>query len=389
MMTSTDEKVTFRSSTHERPLSTYDNLTNESKLNGTNESDLIERNQNVNEFPFVGISFRFDELKQLNQMPIHSPNGYGIISNNNNYKPLRNGHQHTDNTTYYNGNNVNQMRNSQGHTVTTIAQNHSSSSSTSSNSSENSYKTSSFQYANLAGSANRGATKPVHSAAKSQFLGLHKPGDSVDPNPDDHNMNGGTEPVENSEKTSTDERDHAAEMANGSDEEPLLNDYANRINAAAAKVIAATQYQNVPSNSSCYGQNQIDDANENGCTCKCSEANTEIQQYESDRYKCNGCLRASAAAAPITVVPIATMNVPTCSTQIDLSTSCASMKPTKSTTLDTSSSFRVNQPLSQVQSISCHSKPLTLNSFKSICINAIVIDPLTRIIRHYCVFGTC
>lgn len=362
-MMSSNENVKFRSIPNQeivRPLSTYDNLNNDTKLNGSNanENDCIDKGENVNEFPFTGISFRFDELKQLNQHKanaptpiIHTSNGYDNI-NNNNYKLHRNNNnQHINNGTHFNGNGVNQIRpNNQGHnTVTTIAQNHSlsssSSSSSSSTSSENSYKHSSLQYANLTGNpiANRGLNKPVHSPAKSQFLGLHKTNDN-EPNTVETQTNGLTSKP-NTEKNSQDD------ASTVSDEEPLLNNYGNRIvTSAANRPTASTQYQNIPSNSSCYGQNQIDDANDCTCTCKDSDPGTEIRQYESDRYKCNGCLtsKRNSGNAPISI-PISTMNVPTCSKTVDLSSCTTSMKPAKSTPLDTSSSFRMNQSsLSQV-----------------------------------------
>lgn len=333
-------------------------------MNGINgcENDSIQRSEHVNEFPFNGISFRFDELKQLNQNTtptIHSSNGYDNV-NNNNYKLHRNNNnQNVNNGLHFNGNGMSQMCGSQGHTVTTIAQNHSSSSSSasdssssSSSSSESGYAHSSLQYANLAGNpiANRGINKPVHSAAKSQFLGLHKAND-IEPNPntiEDRTNDLATK--SNSEKNSQDERDN--ESSTVSDEEPLLS---------SNRATASTQYQNVPGNSSCYGQNQIDDANECTCTCKDSDRGTEIRQYESDRYKCNGCLNRNSGSAPISVIPISSMNVPTCSNAVDLASCTTSMKPAKSTTLDTSSSFRMNQSLSQVNLIAnTHLKCLLL-----------------------------
>lgn len=374
-MMSSNENIKFRSIPNQeivRPLSTYDNLNNESKLNGSNasENDCIDRGENANEFPFTGISFRFDELKQLNQNAaptIHSSNGYDNI-NNNNYKLHRNNnsnsngnnnnHQNINNGTFFNGNVVNQIRSNQGHnTVTTIAQNHSSSSSSSttsnsssSSSSENGYKHSSLQYANLSGNpiANRGLNKPVHSPAKSQFLGLHKTNDN-EPNNVENKTNGSTSKPQNGDKSGQDE------SLNVSDEEPLLNGYGNRIITSSPNRSTnnnTSQYQNIPSNSSCYGQNQIDDANECcTCTCKNSDPATEIRQYESDRYMCNGCLtsKRNSNTASISIVPISTMNVPSCSKTVDLSSCTTSMKPAKSTPLDTSSSFRMNQSsLSQV-----------------------------------------
>lgn len=406
-MMSSNEKVKFRSIPNQesdRPLSTYDNLNNgDTKTNGsTTATSVTSENEceNANEFPFTGISFRFDELKQLQQQQqqpntapiIHTSNGYDNVTNNN-YKLHRssngnstnnNHHNHSHNdhqathgdSTHFNGNGVSQMRNSQGHNiVTTIAQNHSSSaplspsptssasssnsssaaSSSSSSLSENNYKQSSLQYSNLAENpiANRSFSKPVHSPAKSQFLGLHKPSNEIEyaTETDGKVTNGGGAVKKpNSEKNALDEVDAI------SDEEPLLSNYGNnRIRVMANGGPNTSQYQNVPSNSSCYGQNQIDNANECTCTCKSSDSTNEIQQYESDRYKCNGCLtqqqqQRSSANAPISVIPIATMNVPSCSKAVDLSSCSTSMKPAKSTPLDTSPSFRMNQsPLSQVK----------------------------------------
>lgn len=371
-MMSTGENVKLRTAPNQesaRPLSTYDNLNNDTKLNACENNDTIQRTENVNEFPFSGISFRFDELKQLNQNTtpiVHtSSNGYDNI-NNNNYKSHRNINSNVNNNSHMNGNGVNQIRGHQGHTVTTIAQNHSTSSSptnsssstseSSSSSSENSYKHSSLQYANLAENpiVNRSIiNKPVHSPAKSQFLGLHKTNDNNESNIlPENRMNGVTMTKKCLEKNGRDERDNAGESSTMSEDEPLLNGYGSRIVPTGLNRTNASvqQYQNIPSNSSCYGQNQIDEANECTCTCKDNNPGTEIRQYESDHYKCNGCLNRISSGAPINVIPISSMNVPTCSKTVDLASSPTSMKPAKSTTLDTSSSFRMNQSsLSQVQ----------------------------------------
>lgn len=457
---SSNEKVKFRSIPNQesdRPLSTYDNLNNgDTKTNGsttptpaTSENECIERCENANEFPFTGISFRFDELKQLQQQQqqpntapiIHTSNGYDNVTNNNyklhrssnsnsngntnnNHHNNHHNHNHNDHpvthadSTHFNGNGVNRMRNSQGHNiVTTIAQNHSSSaplspsptssassssnssspasssSSTSSSLSVNNYKQSSLQYSNLAENpiANRGSfSKPVHSPAKSQFLGLHKPSNEIEyaTETDGKVTNGsGAVKKQNSEKNALDEVDAI------SDEEPLLNNYGNsRIRVMANGGSTTSQYQNVPSNSSCYGQNQIDNANECTCTCsKSSDSTNEIQQYESDRYKCNGCQTAQQQQQqPISVIPIATMNVPSCSKTVDLSSCTTSMKPAKSTPLDTSPSFRMNQSsLSQVKTTfvivsavelinSFVTLTLTLNSFVSFD-ESIAIDLSTHL----------
>lgn len=416
-MMSSNEKVKFRSipnQENDRPLSTYDNLNNDTKMNGSNnasETECIDRcGENANEFPFTGISFRFDELKQLqpnstaqSTPPIlHTSNGYDNVTNNN-YKLHRstngngNNHNHynqvTNDSVHFNGNGVNQMRNNQGHsnsnnnnsnhnnhhnTVTTIAQNHrssssaqspsptssasSSSSTVSSSSTENNYQQSSVQYSNL-GENNRSSNKPVHSLAKSQFLGLHK----AAANGNDESQVDGNKVMKINGVTS--KHSMADEVSAISDEEPLLNNYGNNramtANGSNRMPIATTssnaQYQNIPTNSSCYGQNQIDNANECTCTCQSSDSTNEIKQYESDRYKCNGCLTtttttpataSSGNAPPINVIQSATMNVPSCSKMVDLSSCTTSMKPAKSTPLDTSSSFRMNQSsLSQVKTV--------------------------------------
>lgn len=399
---SSNEKVKFRSipiQENDRPLSTYDNLNNDTKLNGTNhsnntsENECIDRGENANEFPFTGISFRFDELKQLqpntaaaepSPLPIiHTSNGYDNVTNNNyklhrsnntnNHNNNHNHHHHHNEVTLTNGNGVSQLRqNNQGHnTVTTIAQNHhtsassaqspsptssasSSSSSASSSSTENNYKQSSLQYSNLAGNSsisNRNFSKPVHSPAKSQFLGLHKA--TAAANDDESQVDGSKMMKMNG--VSGHKNSLADEVSTVSDEEPLLNNYGN--NRAIANGLNRSsnnaQYQNIPSNSSCYGQNQIDNANECTCTCKSSDPTNEIQQYESDRYKCNGCLTTTGRrSSSDNGIQSASMNVPSCSKMVDLSSCTTSMKPAKSTPLDTSSSFRMNQSsLSQVKHI--------------------------------------
>lgn len=342
---SSNDKINFRSSPSNeiaRPLSTYDNLNTtgahdaktivtsaETESNG-NTSTM--ENKNVNEFPFSGISFRFDELKQLQQNNA-SLNGYDNLDNNNYKSNVNNNHNISDNPNkqYNNINGCNQMRSTQGHTVTTIAQNHSlsalSSSSGSTSSSSDGFRPASLHFDDLTG--NRNSNKPVHSAAKSQFFGLHKS--------DETGNNSRMAGTSNAAKRLQDDRENTGESSTVSDDEPLLNHFSNRIVATTSNhpSSSTSQYQNIPSNSAFFGQNQI--INVNACTCSDGDAATEIQQYDS-RQTCRNCLRSSTVNESMSGVPnsMANIDIASCSTS------------TKQITLDLGSSYRLSQSLSQV-----------------------------------------
>lgn len=320
-----------------RPLSTYDNLntinTNESKTTATSTTDTNgitnngnhknHTNQNADEFPFNGISFRFDEIKQNQSENVtpttYSSNGYDNI-NNNEYENHRNNNTNVNHHNNLNG--IKKNRQNQGYTVTTIAQNHSGSNSLSSSSEINGKKL----YDNP---TNKSLMKPVHSEAKSQFLGLNTP--------NDENIEVFSKLKLEKPINGNDELDSGESMI-ASEEEPLINKLnCNRI--GSNRPATSLQYQNIPNNSACYGQNQIIDAN-NACTCRTNDdANdTEIRSMESDKYKCDSCMDNNNG-----------VDVPT--TSIDLTSCSTSMKSTRPITLSSSSNYRMSQSLSQVKSI--------------------------------------
>lgn len=225
-----------------RPLSTYDNLnTNDTKptnISNNTHNDANhanQSNQSVIESPFNGITFRFDEIKQpqYDGMPANATNGYDNISNSE-YEQHRSQHS-------------NGITTNRGNQVTTIAQNHL------------------LEAVDAIVTPQRSIMKPVHSEAKSQFLGLNVTnGDNVDGH------------------------DNTSELTLASEDQPLLNKLnGNRsILLPTNRQQSSIQYQNLPNNSACYGQNQIIDANE-ACACKAMEHG--IRSMHSDRYECDRC----------------------------------------------------------------------------------------------------
>lgn len=326
---STAEKINFRPSPNQesaRPLSTYDNLSNNThdpnsyaNDNNNENTSQTENKTSNHRSPFGGISFQFDDLKEFKEvnpkaLDYDEPSENGKMLNVNNNTDYPNKQMQS-----INGGNEIHDNHGHHHTVTTIAQNHSSSSgstSSSSSSSSDSYRpTNNNNYENAAGHRN----KPVHSVAKSQFFGLHKP--------NDNNTNSNNQ----IEKGASDDRDNTGESSTVSDEEPLIRKLNN-----SNKIIVEqnlSPYQNVAgSSSSYYGQDQI--FNVNMCTCRNGCTEIDIQQYDNGKYKCNNCLR------PDLINDSNTMN--------NIASSSALIKPAKQITLDANSSFRVNQSLTQV-----------------------------------------
>lgn len=323
---STADKINFRPSPNQeiaRPLSTYDNLSNNTHdTNDTNDinsyandnnnenTPQIENKNSNHRSPFGGISFQFDDLKEFKEV---KPKALDYDEPSENCKIL-NVNNNTDypNKQIHSINGGNEIHDNQGHrhTVTTIAQNHSSSSGSTSSSSSDSYRPTN-NYENSAGHHN----KSVHSVAKSQFFGLHKSND----NPNNNNR---------TEKGTSDDRENTGESSTVSDEEPLIRKLNNKIVATNS-----SPYQNVAgSSSSYYGQDQI--FNVNMCTCRDGCTEIDIQQYDNGKYKCNNCLRSDS--------------INDSNTMSNIAASSALIKPAKQITLDASSSFRVNQSLTQV-----------------------------------------
>lgn len=275
---STSGKVTICSASNPnemtRPLSTYDNLnTNDTKPattpatalavaaadiavmpNGATHNDNANHaNQskpNVGDSPFNGITFRFDEAKQPHyggDATTITTNGYDNISDSE-YEQHRN----------FTGMKMVRPANQ----VTTIAQNHL----------LDAMDVSAVVVAAAAAASldkpSRGIMKPVHSEAKSQFLGLSA------------SANGGR---------AGDAIDGAIDREPLIDEdEPLLSRSNGNGNRSVSMSAHRTQpYQIVANNSVCYGQNQIIDANE-ACACKTAPDNG-IRAMHSDRYECDRC----------------------------------------------------------------------------------------------------
>lgn len=323
---STTDKINFRLSPNQesaRPLSHYDNLnnnthdTNSYANDNNNENTSQTDNKNLNHrSPFGGISFQFDDLKEFKEVK-PKPLDYDEPSENS---KMLNVNNNTDypNKQIHSINGRNEINGNQGHhhTVTTIAQNHSSSSDSTSSTSSSTTTSDSYRptnnYENSAGHQN----KPVHSVAKSQFFGLHKSND----NPNSNNR---------TEKGASDDRENTGESSTVSDEEPLIR----KLNINQIVATNSSPYQNVAgSSSSYYGQDQI--FNVNMCTCRDGCTEIDIQQYDNGKYKCNNCLRPDS--------------INDSNTMSNIASSGALIKPAKQITLDASSSFRVNQSLTQV-----------------------------------------
>lgn len=356
------DKVKLRMSPNKelkRPLSTYDNL---NTINST-ESNLAEdhqmvNGQNVNEFPFGEISFRFDELQQNGQSnqssPVILPNKHRILNssdNNNdtNYKLLQNtfnrNNSQSENAIENGPSHQNQLQ--QGYTTAaSTPQNHMH---VMSNGGINAH----HQYENVAGDTvnyTSIAGKPVHSDAKSTFFGLTQ---NINNNLDGN----GTTMVNNNQiqlnrnNSSGDEPNQKTFDDNGNGEsqenEPLINNYNNN-NNNNSKISATSrmaQYQNIPNNSACFlAQSKYGDSD--GCQCQFSD---EINQCESDQFKCNCCqLNDAQQQQQQQQYPLTTANGTIYSTGNDMPSCSTSMKSAKPITLDTSTSFRMSQSLSQV-----------------------------------------
>lgn len=260
-----------------RPLSTYDNLnTNDTKIttqstpdtNGTHD-DGNQTHPNVTNSPFNGITFRFDEMKQpqydggrtmttTTNNTTATTNGYDNISNSE-YEHHRNNNNNNSNNSNNNSNGMNMGR---GNQVTTIAQNHL------------------LETVDAVLKPNRSIMKPVHSEAKSQFLGLNMTNGGSSGGGGGTAING----------RNGDCVDGAIDQTN--EDEPLLTKLNGNRSISMTPhrqhaAVAQTQYQNVPNNSACYGQNQIIDANDT-CTCKTLPDNG-IRSMNSDRYECDRC----------------------------------------------------------------------------------------------------
>lgn len=321
-----------------RPLSTYDNLntidatTNSSDSDGISSADDRPIADNVNGFPFGDISFRFDELqnRQSNQFAAHNNNnnrGINSINNNNsddddtNYKfPPSNGN-HSENAPIKNSSHLYPR----GHAITVDPMQ---------------FPTQNHQYEDISGDPDvyRQITgKPVHSDAKSLFLGLTQNGGNEDGKSFTHAP---VKPLratqQHIKRLDSSEKTPFEDNVDSQEEEPLLD------GPSPGRQVAYAQYQNVPANSVCFGgktRTTVTDC------CKCTEiTSTEIDQCNGDEYKCTYC-RSTISQTISTANGTINNDLASCSTL------SASSKATKSVALDNSSSYRKSQALSQVSEI--------------------------------------
>lgn len=342
---------------------TYDNLNangGSRTINSANamtdddSGDVRQTNgKNVNEFPFGDISFRFDELQNChsNQTAINSGSGnsarmdsddfnYKMVRSNGNHRNIEYGnngngngtglpHQHRTNKDVYTTS-ANQMPAAIAAMNNAIAQ-------------LSPPTDAHHEYENVDGaddtdqSAYRSmAGKPVHSDAKSMFLGLKN-----------NSANRSIVCVETPPRQLPDDINENVTSADVEEFEPLLDTAleSNRITCAPTRTPATTnQYQNVPSNSVCFVTNATKarsiECSECGKQC-CDEVSSNASKWESDRdqhCRCNG-INSSPTSTSGGTMSSAGIDSPTCST---------SMKSAKPITLDNSTSFRMSQSLSQV-----------------------------------------
>lgn len=401
-MSTNDSKLNFRlSPSNKTATKTYDNLNangGSRTINSANamtdddSGDVRQTNgKNVNEFPFGDISFRFDELQNChgNQTAINSGNSARMDSDDFNYKMVRsngnhrnieygnmgngNGtglhHQHRTNKDVYTTS-ANQMPAAIAAMNNAIAQLSPPPQPTAAN----------HEYENVGGvddtdqSAYRSmAGKPVHSDAKSMFLGLKN-----------NSANKSIVCVESPPRQLSDDINENVTSADVEEFEPLLDTAleSNRITCAPTRTPATTnQYQNVPSNSVCFVTNAAKsrgiECSECGKQC-CDEVSSNASKWESDRdqhCRCNG-INSSPTSTSGGTMSSAGIDSPTCST---------SMKSAKPITLDNSTSFRMSQSLSQVNfnSIFCFYCDCFSITFRRTRTHYLIFDMRFNCIRGY------
>lgn len=374
-MSTGDSKLNFRlSPTSNKATKSFDHLNanNGSRtinpaanaITDDDSGDVRQTNgKNVNEFPFGDISFRFDELKncQSNQTPIsnNSGNSARMDSDDFNYKMVRSNGNHHRNIEYGNmgnGNGAELHHRNRNNEVYTTSSNQMPAAIAAMNNAiaQLSAPAAHHEYENVDGNDEtdtntyRSMTgKPVHSDAKSTFLGLK-------------NANGSNKSdaksivsVETPPRQSYDDSDNVT-SADVEEFEPLLDALeSNKMTSASTRTPASVQYQNVPNNSVCFVANAAKvraiECNECGKIC-CDEVNGSggggsKWENERDQYcRCNG-INSSPTSTTGGTMSSAGIESPTCST---------SMKSAKPITLDNSTSFRMSQSLSQVRSL-CYS----------------------------------
>lgn len=358
-MSTNDSKLNFRLSPSNKTAKSNDNLNanngsrpinfaaDSKRMNAMTDDDSDDVRQtngkNVNEFPFGDISFRFDELKncQSNQTAINNNSGNSVRmdSDDFNYKMVRtNGnHRNIEYGNMGNGNGVglpHQNRNKETYTTSSnqmpaaivamnnaIAQLSAAPHHEYENVDDND-ATDTNAYRSIAG-------KPVHSDAKSTFLGLKSNIESI--------VSVETQPNDDSENVTS---------ADVEEFEPLLDSLeSNRFTSAVTQTpTSAAQYQNVPNNSVCFVKNAAKsrpiECSECGKICSDDVISSSKWENERDQYcRCNG-INASPTSTSGGTMSSAGIDSPTCST---------SMKSAKPITLDNSTSFRMSQSLSQVK----------------------------------------
>lgn len=385
-MSTSDSKLNYRLSPPNKTTKSFDNLNANNGSRTINSSANLKRTnamtddecddvrqtngKNVNEFPFGDISFRFDELKNghstapTTTMNNNSGNSARMDSDDFNYKMVRsNGNNHC-------GIEYGIMGNSNGAGLHHQHRNNEMSSSSSNrmpaaivamnNAIAQLSAPAHHEYENVDGddtdtNAYRSiAGKPVHSDAKSTFLGLNSNSSS---NKYDATSFVSVETQPRKSYNDDDGEDDAISENVISEDvvefEPLLDtSETNKVTIATTRTPAsAVQYQNVPSNSVCFVANAAKsrpiECSECGKIC-CDEmysGSSSKWENERDQYcRCNGINSSPTSTSGGSGGAGGTMS----SAGIDSPTCSTSMKSAKPITLDNSTSFRMSQSLSQV-----------------------------------------
>lgn len=260
-----------------RPHSAYDNLSSTMTTSSPTSSNVVRRNHyptqlppqqaqqpNEHDYSFGDISFKFDDLPQQHR---HNRQQYQPLNNNNNHQTSDTNNRqgcHKPFIANHNNNNSNQNYTTNNNTPvtgdTTIANSHNGYSNGSNNSGFSSVdKSAQFgsslttpqsssraQYENVSETVKLrnsllNSKKPVISDAKSSFFGL---GQAIPLQQEQHQQSVGT--------PSSDRLYQLSGIIMNGDRAPLITVTHNVPMVSSPK--SNGQYQNIPSNSACFGQ---------------------------------------------------------------------------------------------------------------------------------------
>lgn len=376
-MSTGDSKLNFRLSPSHKKAKSFDNLnannstlainsTDSKALNAmtdaVNIGDMRQTNgKNANEFPFGDITFRFDELKNCesnNQMSINNNSGNSarMDSDDFNYKMVRsNDSNGYGDGRHRNNNNINLIGTNMGNGNGGIHHQN--------RNREMKYMSPSDQmpaaivamnnaiaqlsavhheYENVSDTDDTDtnayrsiAGKPVHSDAKSTFLGLK--------NTNNNKYYAKSMVDEDTQSNQLYDDSVNVTSADVEEIEPLIDNLdANRITRAPSSIV---QYQNVPNNSACFVANAMATTKSRGIECSecgkicCDEMSSKCDNDRDQYCRCQGINSSPTSTTGGTMI-MAGIDSPSCST---------SMKSAKPITLDNSTSFRMSQSLSQVK----------------------------------------